>query len=118
MPVFVNLTPHALNIERPDMPNLIIPASGDVARVETHRVPCGTIGANGIPVELSVLSDVTGLPEPSDGTYYIVSGMVLDRVQHRADVFAPGQLLRDDAGRVSGCRGLSCTEAYADAEVE
>ena len=118
MPVFVNLTPHALNVERPNMPNLIIPPSGDVARVETHRVPCGTIGAGRIPVELSVLSDVTGLPEPADDTVYIVSGMVLDRVQHRADVFAPGQLVRDEAGRVAGCRGLSCTEAYADAEVE
>lgn len=118
MPVFVNLTPHAVNVERPDMPNLIIPPSGDVARVETHRVPCGTIGVGGIPVELSVLSDVTGLPEPQPDTYYIVSGMVLDRVQTRPDVFAPGQLVRDQDGRVVGCRGLSCTEAYADAEVE
>lgn len=117
MPVFVNLTPHALNIERPDMPNLIIPPSGDVARVATDRVSCGTIGS-GIPVELSVLSDVTGLPEPADDTVYIVSGMVLDRVQNRMDVFAPGALVRDSAGRVAGCRGLSCTEAYADAEVE
>ena len=117
MPVFVNLTPHALNVERAGMSNLIIPPSGDVARVATHRVACGTIGA-GIPVELSVLSDVTGLPEPQPDTYYIVSGMVLDRVQNRVDVFAPGELVRDGAGRVSGCRGLSCTEAYADAEVE
>ena len=117
MPVFVNLTPHALNIERPDMPNLIIPPSGDVARVATDRVSCGTIGA-GIPVELSVLSDVTGLPEPQTDTYYFVCGLVLDRVQHRVDVFAPGELVRDGAGRVSGCRGVACTEAYAEAEVE
>lgn len=27
MPTFVNLTPHALNVERAGMPNLIIPAT-------------------------------------------------------------------------------------------
>ena len=114
MPTFVNLTPHALNVERDGMPNLIIPASGEIARVATHRVSCGTIHPSAIAVEMPSFGDVEGLPDPVDGTYYIVSGMVLSAVQHRADVFAPGELVRDESGRVTGCRGLSCTMAFKE----
>ena len=113
MPIFVNLTPHALNVERAGMPNLIIPASGDVARVATNRVSCGTIHPS-VTVEMPSFGEVEGLPEQSDDIVYIVSGMVLSAVQHRADVFAPGELVRDESGRVTGCRGLSCTMAFKE----
>lgn len=112
MPTFVNLTPHALNVERAGMPNLIIPASGEIARVATYRVSCGKLHPSGIAVEMPSFGEVEGLPDPQLDTYYIVSGMVLSAVQHRADVFAPGELVRDESGRVTGCRGLSCTMAF------
>lgn len=105
-----NLTPHELNIFSDDGKVVSIPPSGRVARVAQTREQRGTI--DGLAVTYSTFGDVEELPEPQDGVIYVVSGLVLSAVPDRADVFAPGEAVRDDAGRVIGARGLSCTPAY------
>lgn len=106
----VNLTPHALNIQREDGSTLTVAPSGTLARCAETREPRPAIA--GLPVTLAGFGAVEGLPEPRAGVVYVVSALVLAQVQDRADVFAPGPAIRDDQGRIVGARGLSCTPVY------
>ena len=97
---FINLTPHAIVIV--DGPTFA--PSGTVAR-------CGVISAHagshaGVNLSYTAYGEVIDLPDPSDGVYLIVSGLVRSAVPGRADVVSPGDLARDGAGVVIGCRGL------------
>ena len=102
---FVNLTPHVLNVHTPSGVVDIAP-SGEVARCRVTFTPDGEVG--GIPVFFATYGDVTGLPDPQEGSVFIVSGLVAAHpaVAGRTDVFAPGELVRDESGRPVGCRGL------------
>ena len=104
----INLTPHNLNLYDENK-NLIvtIPPSGTVARVVVRRVKTGELG--GVPTFRTEYGAVENLPEPQENTTYIVSGMVRTHpdVRGRKDVYQPGELLRDSAGRPIGAIGLS-----------
>jgi hypothetical protein len=112
----VNLTPHAINVQRDDGAFVTFPPSGSVARVETVTTPVYVMErslamrelalADGVLVSVQKFGEVTGLPEPEDGTLYIVSAMVRTAVPHRRDVLSPGELIRNDAGQPIGCAGL------------
>lgn len=99
----VNLTPHTLNVHNNVGDVSTFEPSGQVARVQVSYEPAGEVA--GLPVSKAVYGEVEGLPEPQEGIIYIVSGMVQARVP-RSDVFAPGDLVRDEEGRPVGCRGL------------
>jgi hypothetical protein len=102
---FVNLTPHEINVVDESGEGVIdIPASGEIARVETTREIAGKAG--NVPVYRTVYGEITGLPAPREGIVYVVSGMVLAQTD-RIDVMAPGELVRDDAGKPIGCVGLA-----------
>jgi hypothetical protein len=113
---FVNLTPHGVTIARKNGSTFTVAPSGTVARREERRVECDPLDW-GIAIGVAEYGDVTGLPAPVPGVAYIVSGLVLSAVPHRHDVFAPGPAVRDDQGRVIGCRGLSGTPTYATRKV-
>ena len=100
---FVNLTPH--RIDEVSTGRSFEP-SGDVARVGVEYIKAGEI--NGIPVYEARYGSVEGLPEPRPGKVFIVSGMVLShpRVSARTDVVAPGELVRDESGKPTGCQGF------------
>lgn len=101
----VNLTPHKLNIydENKRLVAEIEP-SGQVARIATSRECVGQ--ADGIPLFAVSYGEPEGLPKPQPDTIYVVSGMF--RAAHdRADLYQPGELLRDENGRPVGCVGLS-----------
>jgi hypothetical protein len=97
----INLCPHDVNIV--DGPTY--PKSGDVARVaERPGQPL-----DGLPFPATTASsygEVTGLPAPEPGKLYIVSGMVAAACPGRADVFAPGESVRDTEGRIIGVKNL------------
>jgi hypothetical protein len=127
-----NLTPHALTVYAAPVPTpecnpatgdcphhplgdcpvhvppLVIPPSGQVARVEVRKVGADEI--DGIPVATETTGAVIGLPEPEPGVVLIVSRLVAEAMAredpHRRDVLSPGQAVRDDAGRIIGCYGL------------
>ena len=104
---YINLTPHKLDIvcDVEGFEHLhVVQPSGCVARVEQKLTQ--ERDDNGIVWYRPEYGDVTGLEEPRDGVVYIVSGMVLAAITGRDDVLAPGELVRDEAGRVIGCRGL------------
>lgn len=105
----VNLTPHAIRLYKPDGSVVEIPPSGRVARVATRRVERGSL-SGGIPVVSIEYGEVEGLPDPQEGTIYVVSSIVLQAVKGRGDVFAPDTspegAVRDEKGNVVGVRAL------------
>lgn len=126
---FVNLTPHEINVIWTEYNALMcnndcsycylfdtagcycyvkehrdFPPSGTVARVSTNVV--GMPPIDGIPTEKVEYGEVTDLPEPVDGTMYIVSLMVKQACPDRLDLLTPGELMRDKKGNPIGCCGL------------
>ena len=98
----INLTQHAINIIQGD--NMItINPSGTVARVAVKIV-----ATDNPMLYTQQYGDVQDLPAPQDNTIYIVSSLVLARVPHRTDVYAPltAQAIRNDAGQIIGVPGL------------
>ncbi len=109
---FVNLTPHEIVIFDNEGKNIIkrIPPSGQVARVSVKRTKVAEIG--GVPVFRTEYGEVEGLPEPKEGTVYIVSILVLQALRgRRKDVIAPDtspqSVIRDDQGRIKGVRAFT-----------
>ena len=104
----VNLTPHTINIINDDK-NVAIPPSGQVARVSSTTKVVGAMQVAVdvvVPITITEFGDVVGLPDPTPGTIFVVSGMVAGQVS-REDVFSPGEQVRNDAGQVIGCKTLS-----------
>lgn len=104
MTKLVNLTPHAVTFLVDGMNPVVVPPSGTVARLKTSTAVIGSI--DGIPITTTVFGDVTDLPDPTAGTVFIVSSLVAQAVRDRSDVFIPNDSVRDDAGRIVGCRSL------------
>ncbi len=93
-----NLTPHTIILRAPDGSETSIPASGQLARVETAETLTGS--HLGLPVISRVLGAVAGLP---DSGAVLVSAMVLAACPGRPDTYAPDTgptAIRDTQGRI------------------
>lgn len=100
-----NLTPHTINfVSSEGHPIMDIEPAGAIARVSVKTETVGKI--DGIPVTKSVYGEVVDLPKPEDGTIYIVSSLVAGRVPEREDVFIPSESVRDENGRIIGCKSI------------
>jgi hypothetical protein len=95
----INLTPHAVNIG-----DRVFPASGQLARVDVSLSPVGE--HDGIPLVCGTYGDVTGLPPQQGDVIYIVSAMVRAALPHRKDLASPAKLIRNKAGKITGCAAL------------
>ena len=97
----VNLTPHEIRIG-----DVRIPSAG-LARCATVAVPMYVRGCP-VPVVRQRFGDVSGLPDPEDGTIYVVSMPVAQAIGiDRDDIFVPGEQIRDESGRIVGCKSLA-----------
>ena len=102
----INLTPHAISFVTEDGTHILtIEPSGALARVSARTEKTGAV-INGIPVTRTVYGIVEGLPEPKDGTIYLVTSIVAARCHDREDVFIPNESVRDEQGRIIGCKSL------------
>ena len=101
-----NLTPIVLNIINDYGATINIEPSGEVARCRQTEKFVGIL-PNAIPVTKQGFGEVEGLPAPEPNTILVVSRLVAERVKDRTDVYVPGPLVRDEEGRIVGCRGLS-----------
>lgn len=102
---FINLTQHDLTIVLENGDGLVLPASGEVARVTFSTQQVDKI--DGIPIFKTVYEpEVIGLPEPQDNVIYIASSMAAQTVK-RKDVLAPTKLIRDDDGQVIAAGGFA-----------
>jgi hypothetical protein len=78
-----------------------------------ERPPVLIEGGCQVPVSSSTFGEVENLPEPSEGTTYLVSALVLNALREkgvkRGDVFAPDtsrRAVRDNEGRIVAVTGL------------
>ena len=110
--MFVNLTPHDVAVFDGDVAVLIIPATGLVARISesVDELASGPLGG-GIDGVTVVLGEVEDLPQPQDDVIYIVSMPTMMGLRAagstRTDVRYPYGQVRDDWGRIIGCRALA-----------
>lgn len=97
----INLTPHSLNFG-----GIVIPPSGQIARVSVSRKKVGEI--NGIPAYVPEFGEVQGLPSPEEGKVFVVSALVRTHpdVAFRGDVASPGSPVRDGSGVIVGADGI------------
>ena len=102
---FINLTQHDLTIVLENGNDLVLPASGEVARVTFSTQQVDEV--DGIPIFKTVYEpEVTGLPEPQDNVIYIASSMAAQTVR-RQDVLAPTKLIRGNDGQVIAAGGFA-----------
>lgn len=98
----VNLTPHALTLRDGEGTDHTIAPSEQVARVSSTP---GTLSSvPGIPVPVAtatVFGEVSGLPDPIEGSVFIVSALVGGALvgKGRSDVLLPGTGPNDGAVR-------------------
>lgn len=105
----VNLTTHEV-VVMPDGATVTLrcPPSGGFARVDEQRdevEPLDTIDGQAPVAVVSYRDTVVGLPSATPGTVYIVS-RVTAAATNRADLYFPLDEIRDNAGRIVGCRRL------------
>ena len=60
-----------------------------------------------IPVAHLRYTDVDGLPAPEEGVHLVVSLLTAQAAPERTDLLVPVGQVRDDSGRIIGCRGLA-----------
>ena len=102
----INLCPHKVDILCEDGSVLTIAPSGIVPRCSQTEVKVASV--NGIAITKQTYGEVYDLPDPVEGTLYIVSRMVAAAMPNRHDLVIPGPVFRDpETGNPTGCRGLS-----------
>lgn len=105
MKTIINLTPHAVNFVTDAGESILsVAPSGTIARVSSSITKTGEIA--GLPVTETVFGEVQDLPGQEEGVIYITSSLVAQRVPERNDVFIPNELVRNEQGKVIGCRSL------------
>lgn len=101
--MIINLTPHPLSFND----GRVLEASGTIARVSSSYT---SFDKDGICQQ--TFGDIQGLPEPLEGTMYVVSAMVLAaaKASGRNDVVAPAtghpECVRNEAGQIVSVPGL------------
>jgi hypothetical protein len=107
MTTIINLTPHAITTISEQGVSTTYEASGIIARVQQSVYTLGT-ELGGISVSVSEFGDIIDLPDSVDGTYYIVSGLVLSANKDRKDLIAPrtdNTAIRNDKGHIIAVKG-------------
>ena len=100
-----NLTPHMVNVWDKNGQCWDIEPDGMVARCSQFEETVGELGT--IKVTRQRFGEVIDLPPARVGTWLIVSRIVASALPERQDLLIPGPPVRDDNGKVIGCRGLS-----------
>lgn len=99
---YKNYTPHAILYDS-GRGTEEFPSEGTARVMEEYYRP-----EDGIPV-ISYIRTI-GLPDPEPETLIIVSRVVAEQNSHRKDLVFPWLLVRDDKGRVIGCREFARAE--------
>ena len=80
-----------------------------IARADSFETVVGEL--NGIPVVEMSYGNPIGLPDPVDGTAYIVSMLTIQAAiqvgRTTADLYTTADLVRNEKGQIIGCRKLS-----------
>ena len=105
----VNLTPREVKIVDGGNNVVAVFPSDGVAWVSQYDVLVDEI--NSIPVVKTEFGEVLGLPEPAEDTVFIVSRITVEVARARGlntdDLLITSGAVRDDQGRIVGCRALA-----------
>jgi hypothetical protein len=74
--------------------------------METVSTGLRPIDGSHVPFFQQTPGEAYGLPDEEEDTLFLVSGLVRMACPNRPDLVSPGEPVRDDKGRVIGCRGL------------
>lgn len=108
-----NLTPHRVVITTPEEDIGFISEGEPYPRARVHKLPYGELVVPSqyrdvrVPIWYTRTGEVLNLPEPEEGTLFIVSRVVAEALPNRDDLLFPDDLVRDKEGRVIGAKGLS-----------
>jgi hypothetical protein len=103
---FVNLTPHTVVVRNINGTFESFPPSGAVARIGNRDIIADLVGG-GFAFRKFRFGEIENLPTPQKATFYIVSGMVKQKIGDlRLDVISPGELIRDENGQPIACDGF------------
>lgn len=100
----LNLTPHPINVIGANGEEIVIEPSGAPVRLATSTEPAGTHA--GVPITKTVFGEPEGLPDVVAGTLILVSQLVKSALPDRADLVVPAEVVRDERGRIIGCKSL------------
>jgi len=105
--MITNHTPHEINVYDEHGRKLFStgqPSQDQVARVDVkYRKVSSVFGA---PLMQAEYGEVSGLPDPEEGVFRVVSLLVKQALPSRSDLVSPGELLRDESGQPIGCKGF------------
>ena len=65
-----------------------------------------------IPITETTFGKVENLPKEEEGIYYIVSSLVCQACTDRQDLLIPNESVRDEIGRICGCKSFSINPYY------
>lgn len=101
----INCTPHPVTIVNAEGTVLrVIEPNGNPIRLASRTVPAGEF--DGVALSKTEFGEPVNLPEPEEGTIFIVSQIVKNAIPERSDLAVPAEVLRDDKGQIVGCRSL------------
>jgi len=104
-----NLTPHTVNVvgENGTVVFTVEP-SGIVARCQATTVVIGEVSVDGVtfPMTETKFGELQDMPDPEEDTIFIVSTLVAQAAKGRNDVVIPNEVVRDEAGRIVGCKSF------------
>lgn len=107
----VNMTPHPVTVYQMDgeVPVVTVPSSGMVRVAEAVQMLSSDEGQ--VPL-VDIERDpnrIEGLPLYNEDRYVIVSDLAYQAAKPlgRDDLLRPGPAVRDETGRIVGCKGLA-----------
>ena len=103
----INLTPHDIKIVDDEGNMIAFISRQDVpARCSVERKQIGWI--KDYPLYKTSFGEVENLPSPQEGKYFIVSRIIAEAMKgKRNDLVVPDNTVRDNEGRIIGCKGFS-----------
>ncbi|RLF66767.1 MAG: hypothetical protein DRN30_01515 [Thermoplasmata archaeon] len=105
-----NLTPHEVTLVGEDGKVIATFPSEGLLRLSQKTERVGTISVGDgveIPITETTFGGIEALPPREEGTIYIVSALTCQAAPDRDDFYIPNQTVRDENGRIIGCRSLS-----------
>lgn len=100
----LNYTPHNINLVDSEGNTIVTYESNGISRVSVSQKLIGNV--NGFDLYETVYGEVEGLPQEEEGTFYIVSSIVLAN-SDRNDLIVSNDYLRDKDGRIIGCKSFT-----------
>jgi len=112
------MTPHPVNLLTTEGEEIATFPSEGTIRLDEEWSPIGTFDIEGhsVSIEHCVFSS-GAVPEPVEGTIFIVSALVANAFPDRRDFVMVAKTVRDENGRIIGCTGFAAAEDWGATQI-